>query len=73
MLQVDLVLPREDIKFALPEDIQEMQHLKYYYMLSLLTTGPGIPRRPSGPGFPAGPCGPTGPVFPGAPSAPGSP
>lgn len=63
----------EKTKFALPDNIREMQHLKYYYLLCLLTTGPGMPRRPSGPGFPAGPCGPTGPVFPGAPSAPGSP
>lgn len=54
MLQVDLVLPRENIKLALLENIQQMQHLKYF-MLSLLTTGPGMPRRPSGPGFPAGP------------------
>lgn len=40
---------------------------------SVLTTGPGIPRKPSGPGFPGGPWGPTGPVLPAGPSAPASP
>lgn len=40
---------------------------------TVLTTGPGIPRRPSAPVFPGGPWGPTGPVFPTAPSAPPSP
>lgn len=55
VLQVDLALPRENIIFVLLENIREIQHLKYYYLFSLLTTGPGIPRRPSGPGFPAGP------------------
>lgn len=39
----------------------------------ILTTGPGIPRRPSGPGFPGAPWGPIGPVFPGGPSKPASP
>lgn len=41
--------------------------------LGILTTGPGIPRRPSGPGFPGAPWGPIGPVFPGGPSKPASP
>lgn len=39
----------------------------------VVTTGPGIPRRPSAPVFPGGPWGPTGPVFPTGPSAPASP
>lgn len=41
--------------------------------MGILTTGPGIPRRPSGPGFPGAPWGPIGPVFPGGPSKPASP
>lgn len=44
-----------------------------FLQLGILTTGPGIPRRPSGPGFPGAPWGPMGPVFPGGPSKPASP
>lgn len=72
VLQAYLVLPRKKQEAGFTRVYTGNTTLKILCAL-LLTTGPGMPRRPSGPGFPAGPCGPTGPVFPGAPSAPGSP
>lgn len=48
VLQAYLVLPRKTKKFALPKYIQDIQHLKYHYVLPYLPQGQECPGDPLG-------------------------